>query len=378
MIIIHLLNSLTVGGIEKVVIDLSNGLENEKNKVYIITLSNSDFTLQPLLNKNIEVISLPYNCNSFKGLIQFWLTGIRKLVKIINRIKPTIVHTHSYYHYFLFLSICLKFAKIKPELFRTVHTSGLFYSSNKIIDRFRRKIETLALKIYPAKYISISKTIFKNNKRFFGKYLIDNRYIPNGIDETKFIKSNKKNELKDFFGFKNSTSIVSYVSRLDVGKNHFCLIDAWEKVINEFPDSQLCLAGDGILNKELKSYAQNKNLLKSVTFLGSIKNVNELLSITDIAVFPSEFEGFPISLLEKMYMKLPVITSDIDIFKEIITDNVDGIICRLKDSGDYASKIILLLKNKTLRETIAENGHITAEKYKISEIVKQTLKYYED
>ncbi len=378
MRIIQIINSLTVGGIEKVVIDLSNGLIDEKNKVYIITLSNSDFTLQPLLNKNIEVIALPYNCNSFKGLIQFWLKGIPVLVKIIYRIKPTIVHTHSYYHYLLFISICLKFSKAKPKLYRTVHTSGLFYSSNKLIDRFRRKIETLALLIYPAKYISISKTIFKNNSRFFGKYIIDNRYIPNGIDETKFIKSNKKNELKEYFGFKNPKSIVTYVSRLDLGKNHFCLIDAWEKVINEFPDSQLCLAGDGILNKELKSYAQNKNLLKSITFLGSIKNVNELLSITDIAVFPSEFEGFPISLLEKMYMKLPVITSDIDIFKEIITDNVDGIICRLKDSGDYASKIILLLKNKTLRETIAENGHITAEKYKISEIVKQTLKYYED
>ena len=378
MIIIHLLNSLTVGGIEKVVIDLSNGLENEKNKVYIITLSNSDFTLQPLLNKNIEVISLPYNCNSFKGLIQFWLTGIRKLVKIINRIKPTIVHNHSYYHYFLFLSICLKLTNIKPKLFRTVHTSGLFYSSNKLIDRFRRKIETLALIIYPAKYISISKTIFKNNSRFFGKYIIDNRYIPNGIDETKFIKSNKKNELKECFGFKNSTSIVTYVSRLDLGKNHFCLIDAWEKVIKEFPESQLCLAGDGILNKELKSYAQNKNLLKSITFLGSIKNVNELLSITDIAVFPSEFEGFPISLLEKMYMKLPVITSDIDIFKEIITDNMDGIHCRLKDSNDYASKIKLLLRDEKLRETIAENAYKTAKNYKISEIVKQTLKYYED
>ena len=80
------------------------------------------------------------------------------------------------------------------------------------------------------------------------------------------------NVYSDTYNYKKSSDIATY---------HGNWLTQTEKVIKEFPESQLCLAGDGILNKELKSYAQNKNLLKSITFLGSIKNVNELLGLSN-------------------------------------------------------------------------------------------------
>ena len=172
--------------------------------------------------------------------------------------------------------------------------------------------------------------------------------------------------------------VVSYVSRLDRGKNHICLLNSWMKVIDMFPNSILCLVGDGVLKNELLDYVKLLGLEQKVSFLGTIDNVASLLCITDIAVFPSQFEGFPISLIEKLAMGLPVITSDIDVFKEVIIENENGFICKVNNSDDYADKMLLLLGNEELRNYIGKNAIETSKKYDIKRIVNETIHFYEE
>lgn len=378
MVVVQVLNSLTVGGLEKVVVDICNTIDLNENKVFIITLSDKDFTLSAKLDKDVEVISLPFKNDTLLSLLSFWLFGIPKLIRIINNIKPDIVHSHLYYHYLFFLSLSLKFSKIKPVSFRTVHTSGLFYSSKSLLNRFRCQIEKIALRIYPTYLISISKTIFNNNDRLFSKVAIGNRLIPNGINLSKFSKSNYYNVTKFDFGWQEESVIVSYVSRLDKGKNHICLLDAWVQVLEKFPNSILCLAGDGVLRSVLEDYVKLLGIEEKVCFLGVIDNVASLLSITDIAVFPSQFEGFPISLIEEMAMELPVITSNIDIFKEVIINNENGFICNVNDSNDYVNTLMKLILNGKLRNSIGKSAKETSEKFDIKRIVNETLHFYEE
>lgn len=378
MIIVHVLNCLIVGGLEKVVVDICNTIDLNENKVFIITLSDKDLTLSPKLDKDIEVISLPFKNDTLLSLLLFWIFGIPKLIRIINNIKPDIVHSHLYYHYLFFLSLSLKFSKVKPVSFRTVHTSGLFYSSKALLNRFRCQIEKFSLRIYPTYLISISKIIFNNNDRLFSKVAVGNRLIPNGINLTTFSKLNYTHIKKNDFGLQDDCMIVSYVSRLDNGKNHVCLLNAWKEVLKFFPDSHLCLAGDGVLKRELMDYVKLLDIDHKVSFLGTINNVSSLLSITDIAVFPSQFEGFPLSLIEEMAMGLPVITSDIDIFKEVIVNNENGIICNVNDPNDYADKLIKLMREKDLRNKIGNEAKETAKKFDIKRIVNETLHFYEE
>lgn len=378
MKIVQVLNSLTVGGIEKVVVDICNTFDTKENNIFIVTLSDQDLNLKPKINTNVEVICLPFKNDSILGLLYFWIFGIPKLIKIIKKIKPDIVHSHLYYHYFLFLSISLKFTRIKPKSFRTVHTSGLFYSSKSLLNKFRCEVEKLALLIYPTRLISISKNVYNNNDRLFSKVAIENRFIPNGINITRFSKSNYQDIKKNDFGIHEDCMVVSYVSRLDRGKNHICLLNSWMKVIDMFPNSILCLVGDGVLKNELLDYVKLLGLEQKVSFLGTIDNVASLLCITDIAVFPSQFEGFPISLIEKLAMGLPVITSDIDVFKEVIIENENGFICKVNNSDDYADKMLLLLGNEELRNYIGKNAIETSKKYDIKRIVNETIHFYEE
>jgi glycosyltransferase involved in cell wall biosynthesis len=378
MKIVHVLNSLTIGGIEKVVVDISNNLISKENKVFIITLSNKDFSLQSKLNKDIKVISLPFKNDTNIGILRFWFLGIPSLVKIINKIKPDIVHSHLYYHYFLFLAISLKFHHLPIANFRTIHTSGMFYGSRSLINRFRLFIEKIAIKIYPSYLIAISNTIYKNNQLYFSKHTHKFKLIPNGINLKLFSKKNFFSTDKSKFGFNNDTVLVTYVARLEKGKNHDCLVKAWSKVIKINTNAHLCLIGDGILKEQLINQSVGLNLDKNITFFGTLNNVPEFLSITDIAVFPSQFEGFPISLIEKMAMGLPVVTSDIDVFKEVIVNNQNGLICSVNDPDGYAKKIIKLINDENLRIKIGKSAQETAVKYDIERITNETLSFYEE
>lgn len=378
MRIVQIINSLTIGGIEKIVTDISNNIDKKKHKVYIITLSNSDFSQKKNVDNNIEIISLPYDLKKRFELVKFWLFGIPKMIRILNKINPDIVHTHVYYHYLLFLSLTIKFSKIKPFFFRTVHTSGLFYKSDTLINKLRRAVEIISLKIYPTRNISISKSVFDNIEHLYGKYIVENRYIPNGIDQKRFLNFKTKNINKEEFGLSRDIALITYVARLDIGKNHLCLVNAFEILTKELPQTHLFLAGDGPLRIELENIVKKKNLSRKITFLGEIENVASILKITDIGIFPSQFEGFGISLLEKMLVEVPVITSDIDVFKELIIDNENGLICDVNNSNDYAQKMKILLNNPDIKQKIAKQGKLTAYKFDINNVVKQTISFYED
>jgi glycosyltransferase involved in cell wall biosynthesis len=365
MIIIHILNSLTVGGVEKVVVDICNNIDTKTHKVYILTLSNSDFKLKSELN-DVEVISLPYKSSSALNILLFWLFGLPKMIKILSDLKPHIIHSHLYYHYFLFLSLGIRFSNTRPAHFRTIHTSGLFYSSRTLLNKFRLFIEKVGMKIYPVSLISISKAIHENNKQFFSNAK-KIKLIPNGINLDKFSRSNVKKITKSDFGVKGDVVIV-YVSRLNIGKNHMCLLEAWVEVTKQFSNVNLCIVGDGVLREALNKKCKILQIQDSVTFLGSIENVEDFLFISDIGI----------SLIEKMSMELPVITSDIDVFKDVILDTENGFICSVNNSSDYAEKLITLIKNENLRITIGKNARKSIEKFDIKRITNDTIRFYEE
>lgn len=377
MVIVHVLNSLTIGGLEKVVVGICNNIDLKKNKVYILTLSDYDLEMKAELNKNIEIISLPFKNDSLVSILSLWFLGIPKIFKILNILKPQIIHSHLYYHYFLFLSISLKFLSFSPAHFRTIHTSGLFYASNTLLNKFRLLIEKISMRIYPVSLISISKQIQDKNINLFLKFAKKIRMIPNGIDLQKFSKINYKNRKSDF-KIKENDIVISYVSRLDYGKNHKVLLQAIKECLKLRSNIHCCIIGDGILMGTLVQQAKELNIEKNITFFGSLNDVTQILSITDIGVFPSQFEGFPISLIEKMAMALPVVTSDIDIFKDLIKNNENGIICQVDNFYDYAEKLIKLIENENIRLEIGENARKTVEKYDIKTISNETIEFYKE
>ncbi|MES2139007.1 MAG: glycosyltransferase [Bacteroidota bacterium] len=374
------MESLCVGGREKVVIDICNNLDFKKFDVTILVLSNDNNQLLTEIEPKVNIRFLPFKRSGIGGYksIIFWLIGFPKLIKMLNEIKPNIVHTHIYYQHLFFVALGIRFLRPKGLHFRTVHTSGLFYRNKTWINRFRLKVEKYATAINATYLISISKAVHQNNLTHFQNLASDIRYIPNGIDLGSFNKNNFIQTNKKDFGYLPTDTVVTYIARFDIGKNHEMLIEAWAFVVKEIPNARLCLAGDGVLMPLIKEKCIMANLENSVRFLGTIKDVQSLLAISDIGVFPSGFEGFPLVLIEKMAMGLPVITSDIDIFKELIIDGFNGIISSVDDSRKFSEAIIKLLNTQSLRLSISNEAVKTAKQFSINNVIRSHQEYYEE
>ncbi len=371
MKIVHILNSLTVGGREKVVIELCNELV-KTNQVIIITLTNDDNLQKIKLDKNIKLIELPFKSNS-KGVFELWFQGFFLLKRHLKQIKPNIVHNHLYYHFYLFLALISCFKNFKS--YRTIHTSGLFYKDGGLINKFRLNIEKLANFINKPYLVSISRSIFNNNELFFKKYYTDNKYIPNGINFTTLNQNNLLINRKDL-GLDENDFVGIYVARLDKGKNHQLVVNCINNLFLSGIDVKMLFIGDGPLREEIKEQITLLKLTNSVKVLGFQNEISDYLKLANFAVFPSSFEGFPISLLEKMYFKLPVIVSNIDVFEEVIENNYNGLIFNLDYPEEMEIKIKFLIENKSQIKEIGERAFVTAEEFSIQRISEQTEIYY--
>ena len=374
--VVYIVDTFDIGGREKVVLDLCNGLNKDIFDVSLIVLSNDRLYSKQFLNKDIKIFFLDINQKELRSLNLFF-KGFKQLVNILKELKPNIVHSHIFYMPLLLTSLSIRFLDKNILHFRTVHTSGLFYENQKtLLNKFRLFVEKFAIKINLTYLIGISKVVHTNNIKYFKKYSKNIELIYNGIDLNKFNKKNYISTQKSDFGFKEDDILVSYVARLDNGKNHQFLIDIWKNIKTQIPNAKLCFAGDGVLKDELMNEVENQNLQDSIKFLGSISNVSELLAISDLAVFPSSFEGFSLVMLEKFAMSLPIVASNIDAFKEIGEDETNCFLVSLEDRDLYKKRIIELCENEYLRKQIGANARLRAMEFDIKKCITSHEKYY--
>lgn len=371
MKIVHILNSLTVGGREKIVIELCNELV-KTNQVIIITLTNDDNLQKIKLDKNIKLIELPFKSNS-KGVFQLWVQGFFLLKKHLNQIKPNIVHNHLYYHFYLFLALISCFMNFKS--YRTIHTSGLFYKDGGLINKFRLNLEKLANFINKPYLVSISRSVFNNNELFFKKYYSDNKYIPNGVNFAALNQNDFLINRKDL-GLDENDFVGIYVARLDEGKNHQLVLNCINNLFLSGINVKMLFVGDGPLGEEIEKQIIFLNLTNSIIMLGFQNKISDYLKLSNFGIFPSSFEGFSLSLIEKMYFKLPVIVSNIDAFKEVIENYYNGLIFNLDRPEEMELKIKFLIENKSQIKEIGDHAFLTAKEFSIQKISEKTEFYY--
>ena len=369
--ILHITGIIGIGGVEKMVIQLCNNLNKDLFNVAIFSYS-IDVNITKELNNDVKLISLGYKTKDIAGwkFIIHLFPIIGKIIKMIRNEKPDIIHIHTTAsRYLIFSLISLLFFR-NIIFIKTVHTSGYFLNSKTISDKIRLFIERLAIRIRPTHIVGISKQVYDINQCIFTNIVKSYSLIYNGIDINAFNKSIEEKK-------KDSNIInVAYVARVVPGKNHLFLIHLWKKIINNNTNIRLLFIGDGILLNTIKVEIKKYNLEKNILCLGGCNNVAQILNNCDFAVFPSEFEGFGISLIEKMASKLPVIASDIPPFREIISDQKDGFIIDTKNENEWIKTINILSTNQSLRIKIGEAAYEKSKKYSLDKMVEKYENLY--
>jgi glycosyltransferase involved in cell wall biosynthesis len=131
--------------------------------------------------------------------------------------------------------------------------------------------------------------------------------------------------------------------------------------------------------RNLQALARRLGLEKNVVFTGSISDVklSHYLSKSDVFLLPSEYEGFGISAVVAMASGLPVIGSDIDAMREIITDGKNGFLLDYADSKKVAGTILSLIESKKARLRIGRTARIYSKRYDWPKIVRSLDKVYQ-
>lgn len=182
--------------------------------------------------------------------------------------------------------------------------------------------------------------------------------LNNAIDTQQYIFSKSvRDEVRKELGLTDEF-VVGHIGRFSGQKNHDFLIDIFAQLKKKKENAKLLLVGGGTEAENVKNKVSNLGLKESVIFTGVRSDVNRLLQAMDIFVFPSLFEGLPVTMVEAQAAGLPCVISDKVPDECIITDGLVTV-KSLSDSAEEWAEHILNRESTVRRDTgeeIREHG----------------------
>ncbi|MCX5703871.1 MAG: glycosyltransferase family 4 protein, partial [Candidatus Omnitrophica bacterium] len=171
--------------------------------------------------------------------------------------------------------------------------------------------------------------------------------------------------------------VVGIVARLSDVKGHIYLIQAMKLVLENVPDAQLLIVGDGNLRRELVNLTARLEMEENVFFKPSVLDTQEVLSIMDVFVMPSLKEGLGLALMEAMARGLAVIGSDIGGIRSLIKDGANGLLVRPADVAGLTSAILELLRNPDRANSFGEAAQkFINENFSQEKMIRETEEVY--
>ena len=173
-----------------------------------------------------------------------------------------------------------------------------------------------------------------------------------------------------------SDPIVGIVANLRPVKRHHDLLRAFALVREKHARAHLLLLGDGPLKAELRALAGELGIAASVHFMGSVEDVIPVVMHFDVGVLCSESEGFSNAIIEYMVCAVPTVATRVGGNPELIRDGVDGFLVAPGDVPALASRIVALLDDRALAQTLGESARGRVQEYTLDRMVGEHLACY--
>lgn len=229
-------------------------------------------------------------------------------------------------------SVILKVAKKKNIAVRIAHSHSTSQDKNLkyfVKMYYRRQIPYFSTNLFACSVDA--------GKWMFGRHKF--AVLNNAIDADKFrFDDTKRTIMRDRLQIREGELLVGHVGRFCYPKNHSFLIDIFNTIRKRI-SSKLILVGDGELKKDIEQKVKAYGLEDKVIFTGVISDVSEIMQAMDVFVFPSNYEGLPVTLIEAQAAGLPCLISDKIPVECKITDLVRQIPLT-KSAEEWADQVI--------------------------------------
>lgn len=301
---------LNIGGAETFLVNVLENINRDKFNIDFLCYGNEKFDYEDKIEKlgsKIYRIDIP----TVVGM----KTHIKQLIKFFKENKYDVVHCHNLFNCGpVMLAAFLSGVKIRiSHSHTTKYLDETKISLKKHIYYFMAKV---LLNIFSTKKISCS---YQSGKfLYYGKFTV----INNGIDLKKFIYSEKNREdIRNMYKIGLNEKVIGHVGRFVDVKNHKYLINLLKIINDSCYDVKMLLVGDGPNMIKIKKMVKENNLQEKVIFAGNALDSFKYYSAMDVLVFPSLYEGIPLTLIEAQTNGLYIIASDRIDKKVKITNN---------------------------------------------------------
>ena len=170
---------------------------------------------------------------------------------------------------------------------------------------------------------------------------------------------------------------VGTVTRLMASKGNQFLIAAIPAVLAAAPETRFYVVGEGELQGELEAQARALGVADRVTFTGFMRDVSVAYVACDLVVFPSLWEGTPLTAFEALAMGRPIVATDCDGLLDILTPDVDARVVPKGDADALAGAIIALQRDPETRDRLGRQARRTGAGYDIGQFVRKMERLYE-
>ncbi len=339
--VIHLVEDLKIGGAERVIADIAEGLDGKEYDVSVWCVTRGGETASELIKNGIKVSILGISTHHNP-----W--NVFKLTRLLKNAGPDIVHTHGY-----FASVIGRLAARRariPGIVTHVHSTYWDYKKRHI--RTEQKLSRFTDKIICCS-TAVENFVKDRENIKDGKTTV----IYNGVDEQRFSPVKDLKSVWAQIKINEGSPAIGTVSSLTPHKGHEHLIQAAALVLESFPSARFLIVGDGFLRARLEDQAQNLNISSSVVFTGERTDIPEILSLMDVFVLPSfSREGLGLAILEAMAVERPVVATEIGGIPEAVIKGKTGLLVPPGDSDAMAQAIIELLKDPKKAKEMGEKG----------------------
>lgn len=221
---------------------------------------------------------------------------------------------------------------------------------------------------------AVSDSLRQDTYRFF-HVKKDIHVIPNFIDFTRFSKQPKEHFKKAIA--QAGEKIVVHTSNFRKVKRVDDVVKVFAKVVAQLP-AKLLLVGDGPERQNIEQLCRELNIQESVIFLGKQDSVEEILSVCDLFLLPSETESFGLAALEAMACEVPVVSSNTGGIPELNLDGITGFLCDIGDIDTMAEKSLYVLSDDARLKQFKMQAKQQALRFDIDQIVPMYENLYNE
>ena len=257
-------------------------------------------------------------------------------------------------------------------------------SESSIALRLLRSVRRFAARRVD-RYVAISSEIRAGLERFgidSGRIVA----IPNGIAIERFapVSAAAKARLRTLLALPVDRLLLIYTGRLALSKGVMMLIDVWRELAPSHPEGHLIILGTGQgcfddCEPAMHDFIAAHALGSRVTVAGSVPNVHEYLQASDMFVFPSDYEGFSLSILEAMTAALPIVSTRVGIAAELDHTCRFGLLVPPRDRAGFRDAIQRLLPDADLRAELGANARAAVlAQYSVTQEARRYIEVFEE